>query len=103
MLIHKKTIVMGVIFLLAAGVWAASAETLLDQNSVLAGRVLEQNLAKAGTPVKEGTVLVCVESITGSAVAARATKDGVVAQVLVKPGDVIAAGQAVVRIQPTVK
>jgi len=103
MIIHKKTILLGVALLLVAGIWVAAAGNWVDQNGVLAGKVIEKNLASVGATVKEGAVLVCVESITGSAVTARATRDGVVREVLVKPGDLIKAGQVVARIEPTVK
>lgn len=103
MLLHKKMILLGVVCILALSVWVASAVNLIDQQSVLAGRVAPQNLVSVGAPVKEGTILVRVESITGAAVAARATRDGVVHEVLVKPGDLIKVGQVVARIEPAVK
>ncbi|MHC1759716.1 MAG: lipoyl domain-containing protein [Negativicutes bacterium] len=103
MKIHKKSILLGVAVLLAATIWVVSAENLIDQNGVLGGRILSQNLVTAGTPVKEGTVLASVESITGAAVAARATRDGVVREVLVKPGDIVRVGQVIARIEPAVK
>jgi len=68
--IHKKSIISGVALLLAATIWVVSAGNLIDQNGVLGGRILSQNLVTVGTPVKEGTVLANVESITGAAVAA---------------------------------
>ena len=103
MTIHKKSILLGVVMLLAATIWVVSAEYLIDQQSVLGGRILSQNLVKAGTTVKEGTILVTVESITGAAVAARATRDGIVREVLVKPGDIVRVGQVIARIEPSVK
>ena len=103
MKIHKKSILLGVVLLLAATIWVVSAENLIDQQSVLGGRILSQNLATAGTSVKEGTVLANVESITGAAVAARATRDGIVREVLVKPGDIVRVGQVIARIEPSVK
>ena len=103
MLLHKKTMVVAVVAILAISAWVASAGNLVDQQGVLAGRVVAQNLTTVGAMVREGTVLVRVESITGAAVAARATRDGVIREVLVKPGDMIKAGQVVARIEPTVK
>ena len=100
---HKKSILLSVVCILALSVWVASAVNLIDQQSVLAGRVAPQNLVSVGAPVKEGTILVRVESITGAAVAARATRDGVVREVLVKPGELIKVGQVVARIEPAVK
>lgn len=103
MFLHKKTILLGVVGILALSVWVASAVNLIDQQSVLAGRVVPQNLVSVGAPVKEGTILVRVESITGVSVAARATRDGVVREVLVKPGELIKVGQVVARIEPAAK
>lgn len=103
MLIHKKTIIILVAFVLAATIWVGAATNLVDQNGVLAGRIVAQNLVVTGTFVKEGTVLAQVESITGASPAARATRDGVVREVLVKPGDVVRAGQLIARIEPAVK
>ena len=103
-MLHKKTIILlSVACILALSVWVASAVNLIDQQSVLAGRVVAQNLVAVGTAVKEGTILVRVESITGAAVAARATRDGVVHEVLVKPSDLIKVGQVVARIEPAAK
>ena len=103
MMIHKKSILLSVAVLLVATIWVASAGNLIDQNGVLAGRVVSQNLVTVGTSVKEGAILARVESITGPAVAARATRDGVVREVLVKSGDVIRAGQVIARIEPAIK
>ena len=103
MKIHKKSILLGIVLLLAATIWVVSAENLIDQNGVLGGRIVAQQLVTAGTTVKEGTVLANVESITGAAVAARATRDGVVREVLVKPGDMVRVGQVIARIEPAVK
>lgn len=103
MLIHKKTILLLVGLLLVTTLWVGLAANLVDQNSVLAGRVLARDLVGAGVFVKEGTVLVSVESITGSAPAVRATRDGVVREVLVRPGDLIKVGQTVARIEPSAR
>ncbi len=103
MKIHKKSILLGIVLLLAATIWVVSAENLIDQNGVLGGRIVAQQLVTAGTTVKEGTVLANVESITGAAVAARATRDGIVREVLVKPGDIVRVGQVIARIEPSVK
>ena len=103
MLIHKKTIILAVVCFLAAAIWVGSASNLVDQNGVLAGRIIAANLVTVGTPVKEGAVLASVESIAGAVPAARATRDGIVREVLVKPGDRVKAGQLIARIEPTVK
>ena len=91
MTIHKKSILLGVVMLLAATIWVVSAGNLIDQNGVLAGRVVSQNLVKAGTTVKEGTILVTVESITGAAVQelraldAEIWRDGVIQAAVAMP------------------
>lgn len=103
MMIHKKSILLGIVLFLAASIWVVSAENLIDQNGVLAGRIVAQDLAAAGSRVKEGAVLAKVESIAGVAVAARATRDGIVREVLVKPGDMVKVGQVIARIEPAVK
>ena len=103
MLIHKKTIVILVSLIVAATIWVGAATNLVDQHGVLSGRVVSQNLVAVGVFVKEGAVLANVESITGAAPAARATRDGVVREVLVKPGDIVRAGQVIARIEPVVK
>lgn len=102
-MIHKKTIALGVPFLFAAMIWVASAANLVDQNGVLSGRVAAQNLVTVGTVVKEGNVLMNVESITGPAPAVRANRDGVVREVLVKSGDRVSAGDVLARIEPATK
>ena len=103
MLLHKKSILIGVVVLLSAMVWAVSANSLVDQRSVLDGRVVAQDLVQPGASVKEGRVLARVTSITGTAPAARATVDGMVQEVLVRPGDTVRAGDVLVRIQPAAK
>ena len=103
MLIHKKTITILIALLLAATIWVGAATNLVDQHGVLSGRVVSQNLVGVGTFVKVGAVLFSVESITGAAPAARATRDGMVREVLVKPGDIVRAGQVLARIEPVNK
>ncbi len=103
MLIHKKTIILVVACLLAATIWVGAAANLVDQNGVLSGRIAARNLVAVGTFVKEGTILANVESISGAAPVARATRDGIVREVLVKPGDMVKAGQVVARIEPAAK
>ena len=103
MILHKKTIAFSSAVLLAAMIWVASAANVVDQRGVLAGRVVAQDLVTVGIAVREGRVLARVESISGSAPAVRATVDGVVREVLVRPGDVVRAGDVLVRIEPTAK
>jgi biotin carboxyl carrier protein len=102
-MIHKKTITLGVSFLLAAMIWVASAANLVDQVGALSGKVSTHNLVTVGTMVKEGMVLVTVDTITGPAPAVRANRDGVVREVLVKPGDGVRTGDVLARIEPATK
>lgn len=73
--------------LVAAGVYGVSAEDVLQQ-AVLNGTVV--SVIEAGTPVKEGDVLVSVDSLVGGVPAARADRDGVVKEVRVQKGQTIA-------------
>lgn len=71
----------------AAGVYSVSAEAV-SQQAVLNGTVV--SVIEAGTPVKEGDVLVSVDSLVGGVPAARADRDGVVKEVRVQKGQTIA-------------
>lgn len=95
---HKKIIIAAiVVVLLIAGSLLVTANPVVDQRSVLAGRVT--SLLAPGTAVREGDILVKVETMTGSMSAARATTNGVVSEMLVRTGESIAVGQTVARIQ----
>lgn len=95
---NKKSIIASlVVLLLMAGSLLVAASPAVDQRGVLAGRVI--SLLAPGTAVQEGDILVRVETMTGPVPAARATTNGVVSEVLVKPGDSIGVGQVVARIQ----
>lgn len=99
-MLSKKRIIAGALLLiLALGTWALAAGQIVEQKSVLTGSVLAAGLVQVNAKVREGDVLVNVSTITGSAVAVRATVDGVVQAVLVKPGDKAKAGDVLVRIQ----
>lgn len=74
--------------LLGAALWAADAAgTLVEQKSVLSGKVL--SIIGAGTPVVEGQVLATVETLAGPVPAAKATADGVVKEIKVHEGEEI--------------
>lgn len=97
---HKKYILMLVILLLVvAGAWTVGANALADQKVVLSGQVLADGMAAPGTLVREGDILLVVDTITGPLPAARATSDGIVREVLVKPGDSVRSGDVVVRLE----
>ncbi|MFA6074980.1 MAG: biotin/lipoyl-containing protein [Negativicutes bacterium] len=75
------------------------AGQIVDHTSVLTGTVLAQGLAVPGQSVKQGDVIVMVDTIAGPAPAARANVKGTVKEVLVKAGANINVGQIVVRIE----
>ncbi|MBP2655577.1 MAG: hypothetical protein H6Q73_3146 [Firmicutes bacterium] len=99
----KRTIVLAIILVVGLAAWALAAGSIVDQKGVLAGTVLPNGLVTAGSVVREGTVLVVVDTMTGPAPAARANVDGRVKEVLVAPGDNIKTGQVLVRIDTSGK
>lgn len=98
---HKKSIIV-ITVLLVIGVvaWSLAAGQTVEQRGVLSGSVLPNGLVAAGAMTHEGDILVYVETITGPAVAVRANVDGVVREVLVRPGDKVRTGDILVRIEP---
>ena len=102
-MLYKKRTLLAMILVILLGVtaWAAAAGQLVDQRGVLSGTVLVKDLAAPGISVREGSILVYVDSVTGPAVALRANTDGVVRDVLVRPGDRIKTGDVLVRIEST--
>lgn len=93
---------MAVLLAAALGVFALTAvgcAAVTDQHAVVSGVVVAEGLAQEGAQVKQGDVLVKVKSLAGGSIAAaRATTAGRVSQVLVKPGDKVAAQQVVAKI-----
>ena len=84
--------------LLAAAIWAADAAgELLEQKSVLGGKVL--SVIEAGTPVVEGQVLATVDTLAGPVPAAKATADGVVKEIKVHEGDTIERNAVVLTLE----
>ncbi len=80
---------------------AAPAGRVTDVKATLTGEVLEFGLVRPGESVRDGHPLVYVRTLVGRGVAARAPHDGVVVEVLVRPGQVIAErGAVVVRLSP---
>ena len=91
----------GLFLLMATGVAvAANSYGLVDHPAVLSGRVTSQGLVTVGTQVREGDVLVNVETLVGVAPTSRAKVSGVVAEVLVTPGSMVKTGAIVVRVEP---
>lgn len=100
MLRPRNILVIACVLAVLAVAWAAAAGSLVDQKGVLSGTVLAEGLVAPGTNVREGQVLVVVDTITGPVPAVRANVDGKVREVLVKPGDAIHTGEVLVRIEP---
>jgi biotin carboxyl carrier protein len=101
---NKRYVAYGLLLLLVAMVtWAFAAPNAVEEKSILSGTVIAEKLVVVGQSVKEGDSLVCVNTITGSAVAARATIDGTIIEVLVKPGDKIKIGDTLVKIDSSRK
>lgn len=97
----KRNILYMVVVLLViiSVTWAIAAANDVEEKSVLAGTVVAERLVTVGQNVKEGDALVCVQTLTGTAVAARATADGTVTSVLVAPGAKVKPGDVVVKLQ----
>lgn len=72
----------------------------VEQKSVLKGVVCEEGLVRTGKKVQLGDVLVKVRSVAGGSIAAaRASGDGMVQEVLVRPGDTVMPEQTVVILE----
>ncbi|SMC38492.1 biotin/lipoyl-binding protein [Sporomusa malonica] len=98
---HKKSIiVITLLLVVSAALWSLAAGQMVDQRGVLSGNVLSNGLIAPGAMAREGDILVYVETLTGPAVAVRANIDGIVREVLAKPGDKVRSGDTLVRIEP---
>lgn len=99
-MLHKKSITIFVIgLLLIAGSVLVMANDIVAQKASLSGVVTSSGLAKPGDSVREGDVLVKIDTITGAIPVSRATTNGIVKEVLVSPGVTIAVGDVVARIE----
>ena len=97
----RRLLVPTVLMIVATAPLILAAARVLDVKATLTGEVLEENLARTGEVVKDGDPLVYVRTLVGRGVAARATVDGTVVEVLVRPGQVIRErGAVVVRLNP---
>lgn len=97
-MLHKKTIMLVALLLVfGVGIWTATASSFVEQRAVLSGNVI--SVVQVGAKVSEGTELVRVNSLAGSANAARANTNGIVKEVLVNIGSEIKSGDVVVRIE----
>lgn len=95
MMLRRKTVIFFCIGMLFAATVLAGA--LVSQVSSLSGTVA--SVVQVGASVKEGDILLKVNTVSGVSPATRASVDGVVGAVLVRQGDAVKAGQEVVRIQ----
>lgn len=77
--------------------FSVAEATEAAQQAVIGGRVV--SAVSAHTPVKEGDVLVSVDSLVGAVPAVRADSDGVVKEVRVAAGDTIAKQEVVVILE----
>ena len=69
----------------------------VSYTTVLSGSVV--SVAPVGATVKEGDVLLTVNSLAGPMPAARSDKEGVVKTVLVQPGSQVQQGAVVVVVE----
>ncbi len=96
MKLHKKKIAVLAAALAVVGVMTVAAEAVVH-TTVLSGKVTK--VLPAGTAVKEGEVLVEVESLAGSMPAARATVDGTVATTETEVGADVKKGDEVAVVE----
>lgn len=92
---------LAILFIIVSALFTSSlvsATALIDQKSVLSGTV--HAAVGPGSAVREGDVLVVVNTILGPSPAVRATMDGIVRELLVKPGANVGQGEVAVRIEP---
>ena len=95
-----KFVLLLMLILLAMSAQIFAGE-IVEQKSVLTGKVLADELVVVGQPITQGTVIVNVDTIAGKAAASRCNllNGGKVVEVLVKVGDIIRVGQIVARIE----
>ena len=100
MLKAKKILL--VLALAALGVcslYTVGCAAVTEQQAIVSGEVTAEGLVAEGAQVQQGDVLVKVKSLAGGSIAAcRATASGRVTEVLVKPGEKIAARQVVAKL-----
>lgn len=95
---QQIVILLTIVMTLLASTLVSAAGDLIDQKSVLSGKV--HAAIGPGSVVREGDVLVVVNTILGPSPAVRATMDGIVRELLVKPGADVRQGEIAVRIEP---
>lgn len=99
-MVKKKFLLVAVLAALGVfSMYTIGCAAVTDQHAVVSGEVVADGLVSEGAQVQQGDVLVKVKSLAGGSIAAaRATTSGKVTQVLVKPGDKIAAQQVVAKL-----
>lgn len=94
-------VLLAVIGFATAGAPGVSAQAVIPVRAAISGEVLPLQLAQVGQAVKQGDTLLFVRSATAGAVpAARSPADGLVTQMLVRPGDHVNIGDVVAAVQP---
>ncbi len=93
-----KKFLTGMLFLslIVGGVHFVAAGGLRAVTSTLSGQV--SWTAAVGTHVDEGSEIIRISTLTGSAAAARASASGTIKEVLVRPGENVERGMLVARI-----
>lgn len=98
---RKVLLLLAVAMTIFAVSLVSAANVLVDQKSILSGKV--HAAIGPGSIVREGDVLVVVNTLLGPSPAVRATVDGVVRELLVKPGADVRQGEIALRLEPKVK
>lgn len=100
----KTSVILTIAIVLGAALASPAAPApaqIREIKATLTGEVLEDGLKRPGDEVRDGDPIVWVRTVTGRAVAARAPLDGVIVEVLVRPGQVIKEkGAVVARLNP---
>ncbi|MBI2123127.1 MAG: biotin attachment protein [Armatimonadetes bacterium] len=99
---RRLGLVLVTMVVLGANAIAAPQADVVEVKSSLAGIVLADDLVEMGVRVEDAQPLVYVRTaLTGlKSVAARAPREGVVREVLVRPGQRVERGDVVVRLLP---
>lgn len=100
--VHRIGVLVMVILAVMSTAGVAAPVELIDVKTTLAGIVMADDLVKVGDRIEDGQPLVYVQTaLTGSkSIAARAPREGVVREVLVRPGQRVERGDVVVRLEP---
>jgi len=99
---HRLAFILVIGAILASTAGAAPRLDVVDVKSSLAGIVLADDLVEVDARVEDAQPLLYVRTpLTGlKRIAARAPREGVVREVLVRPGQRVERGDTVVRLLP---